>query len=49
MPEYIIDRKPVCFAENRDLLDFSIQNAGFFFEVEVCGFSVFGYNFYSLN
>ena len=30
-------------------LDFSIKNAGFVFAVEICGFSVFGYNFYSFN
>ena len=30
-------------------LDFSIKNAGFVFAVEICDFSVFAYNFYSLN
>jgi len=30
-------------------LDFSIENAGFLFAVEICGFSVFAYNFYSFN
>ena len=35
-----------CSTENRDL---SIKNAGFVFAVEICDFSVFGYNFYSFN
>ena len=30
-------------------LDFSIKNAGFIFAVEIYGFSVFAYNFYSFD